>query len=196
MVDYDPFSDQIMDDPNPVYAELREEAPAYYVEKYDAWALSRFEDIWKASSEPENYSAAQGTTPDMLLTRQQAILPMLNVMDPPEHTRLRSVIRGCFMPRFVNALIPTAEKIAENALDLAFEKGEIDIVQEFGSKLSAQVACLAIGLPSEDSDMLTGMVQRFFLRESGIEGMNEVGMVAIEEMAAYFADRVRERRRE
>ena len=48
MVDYHPYSDQILDDPYPVYAKLRAEAPAYFVEEYDAWFLSRFEDIWKA----------------------------------------------------------------------------------------------------------------------------------------------------
>jgi len=194
-VDYDPFSDQILDDPNPVYAQLREEAPAYYLEKYDAWALSRFEDIWRASNEPQNYSAAQGTTPANLLTRQQPVTSMLNFMDPPEHTRLRSVIRRCFMPNFVTALVPTAEKIVAEALDQAFEKGEIDVIRDFGSKLSAQIACLAIGLPCEDAEMLVDMVQRFFWREPGVDGMSDVGLAATEEMAAYFRDCVRERRR-
>ena len=52
MVHYDPFSAEVMEDPFPVYAKLRAEAPVYKLEKYDAWAISRFEDVWTLSSEP------------------------------------------------------------------------------------------------------------------------------------------------
>ena len=45
MIDYDPFSDAVMRDPRPFYAELRREAPVYDLEKYDTWFLSRFDDI-------------------------------------------------------------------------------------------------------------------------------------------------------
>jgi hypothetical protein len=48
-VQYDPFSEEVMADPHPIYKRLRDEAPAYFIEKYDAWALSRFEDVWNAS---------------------------------------------------------------------------------------------------------------------------------------------------
>jgi cytochrome P450 len=48
MVEYNPFSQEVMRDPHPVYARLRAEAPVYHIEEYDAWALSKFEDIWQA----------------------------------------------------------------------------------------------------------------------------------------------------
>jgi cytochrome P450 len=56
MVHYDPFSAEVMADPYPVYRQLREEAPAYYLEEYDAWALSRFGDVWNASMDNKHYS--------------------------------------------------------------------------------------------------------------------------------------------
>ena len=58
-LDYDPFSEQVIQDPYSIYARLREEAPCYHLEKWDAWALSRFDDIWTASMDADNYSAAQ-----------------------------------------------------------------------------------------------------------------------------------------
>ena len=93
MTRYNPFSEEVMRDPLPVYARLREEAPAYYIEEYDAWALSRFEDIWTCSMDAEHFSAVEGTTSSHLLTKVQPVTPMINMMDPPQHTALRSKIR-------------------------------------------------------------------------------------------------------
>ena len=39
MIDYDPFSEEVIEDPHAIYARLREEAPCYHLEKWDAWAL-------------------------------------------------------------------------------------------------------------------------------------------------------------
>ena len=57
MVEYDPFSDQILDDPFPVYRRLRDEAPVYYVESLNSWALSRFEDVWNAGEDPTTFAS-------------------------------------------------------------------------------------------------------------------------------------------
>ena len=51
MVEYDPFSDEALDDPLPIYRKLRDEAPACYLAEFDAWALSRFEDIWQQTGD-------------------------------------------------------------------------------------------------------------------------------------------------
>ena len=67
MVEYNPFSEEVMRDPHPIYARLREEEPVYYIAEYDAWALSRFEDIWNASTDNEHYSCTKGTTSAQLL---------------------------------------------------------------------------------------------------------------------------------
>ena len=79
MVQYNPFSDEVMKgDPLPIYKQLRDEAPAYYLEEYDTWALSRFEDIWKASADMKHLTAAHGTTSAHLMTKVQPVTPMIN----------------------------------------------------------------------------------------------------------------------
>ncbi|MCX5737913.1 MAG: hypothetical protein NTZ61_05345 [Proteobacteria bacterium] len=105
MVRYDPFSAEVMEDPYPIYERLRAEAPVYYLEKYNAWALSRFEDVWNLSSS-SLLSAAQGTTPAQVLTKVQPVTPMLNLMDPPEHTQLRVKLRGFFQPKSIGEIEP------------------------------------------------------------------------------------------
>ena len=56
MIDYDPFSDEALADPYPIYRALRDESPVHFLEKYDCWALSRFEDIWRVSSDELRFS--------------------------------------------------------------------------------------------------------------------------------------------
>ena len=58
MVDYNPFDDVMKDDPFPVYKRLREESPVHYIEAFDSWALSRFEDILR--QRPAETSIASG----------------------------------------------------------------------------------------------------------------------------------------
>jgi cytochrome P450 len=49
MVDYSPFSEQVMADPHPVYRQLREHAPVYRLADHPCWVLSRFEDVWSGT---------------------------------------------------------------------------------------------------------------------------------------------------
>ncbi len=53
-LEYDPYSEEALRAPHAIYKRLRSEKPVYYLEKYDAWALSRFEDVWNASLDAES----------------------------------------------------------------------------------------------------------------------------------------------
>ena len=105
---------------------------------------------------PTRYSAARGTTPAQLLTRDQPVAPMINLMDPPQHTQLRAVIRHGFLPSPVRALEPVARKLAGELLDAARDRGGFDAVAEFGARISVTMACLAIGLPVDDGPLPDG----------------------------------------
>ena len=196
MAKYNPFSEEVMQDPLPVYAALREEAPAYYIEDYDAWALSRFEDIWNCSMDAEHFSAAQGTTSSHLLTKVQPVTPMINMMDPPQHTALRSKLRSHFQPAAIRKLEATVRQIASSCIDDALERGEMDVVGDFAQEVATKVACLIVGIPLEDGDMLNTLVKRFFRREPGVDGMTEDGLAAMNEMFGYFIEQSQAKRKD
>ena len=153
-VEYDPFLEDVMKDPHPIYKQLRSEAPCYHMDKWDAWALSRFDDIWQASMDAVNYSTAQGTTAGHLLTKIQPVTPMMNLMDPPQHTQLRSKIRHFFTPGRVNKLEPEIQKIVSEAFEAVREAGSCDLYNDVATRISVRVACLANGFPIEDADTL------------------------------------------
>ena len=195
MVAYDPFSDEALDDPLPIYRELREHAPAYYLDEFDCWALSRFEDIWVQTGDVGSYSAAaRGTTPAHLLTGQLPVFPSVNLMDPPEHTRNRALISGAFKPRRVATLAPLVREIVGRHIDAVARRGGCDLVGDFIAKVSMEVSCNLLGLPVEDADFLSALVNRFFERERGRRGMTESGLAAAGELNDYLAKIVRERR--
>ncbi len=67
MIEYDPYSDEALENPLPIYKQLRDEAPCYYMEKYDAWALSRFQDVWDCFKENDRLSSEYGDIPNLVL---------------------------------------------------------------------------------------------------------------------------------
>lgn len=195
MVHYNPFSDDVVKgDPLPIYKQLRDEAPAYYLEEYDTWVLSRFEDIWKASGDMKNLTAAQGTTSAHLLTRVQPVTPMINMMDAPDHTRLRAAFRKPFAAPEVATMEPMIRGLVTDCLDRALEHGHMDVMADLSSQVAVAVACTISGLPPEDGPFLNDLVWRFFKREEGVTGMTDAGLAAMGEMFAYFHEKIAERR--
>ena len=57
---FDPFSQEFFDDPYEMYRRMREEAPVYYDEERDFYALTRHEDVAAAFKDFETYSSAYG----------------------------------------------------------------------------------------------------------------------------------------
>ena len=195
MVRYDPFAAAIIHgDPYPIYQQLRDEAPAYYIERYDCWALSRFADVWNAGDD-SNFSSARGSASGHLLTKVQPLLRMLNTMDPPDHTRLRALLRPLFAPGRMRRLEPAFRSFIGECLDALREREVVDVVGEFAQPLATFVACTVAGFPSADGAMLRKLVHRFFGREEGVDGMTADGVRAQQEMVDYFADSISKRRR-
>jgi cytochrome P450 len=195
MIDYDPYSEEVIRDPYPIYARLREEAPCYHLPKWDAYALSRFEDIWNASMDNDSYSTRFGTTASHLLTKVQPVTPMINLMDPPQHTVLRARISRFFTPGVVTRLEPQIQGFVDEAFAPLRDGKGADLFNDFAAKVSVKVACIANGFPLEDSDMLNRLVWRFFARQEGVQGMTPDGLAAMMEMTAYFKDLIQKRRK-
>src|SRR5690348_11842625 len=105
---YDPLDPVFLADPYPTYGWLRDHDPVHHhlgtARTPSFWALSRFEDIWQAVRDPETFSSAQGMTFFKDEIGQLGLPPNLVMLDPPVHTRLRSLIGRGFTPRQVTRL--------------------------------------------------------------------------------------------
>lgn len=188
MIDYDPFSDEALRDPLPIYRALREESPVHYLEKYDCYALSRFEDIWRVSADGERFSVRKGTSAPQLLSKILPVFPNLNAIDPPEHTELRQDLWRYFTPRAVRRYEGELRALTRECLEKLVPLGGFDVMDDLAFPVSSRMACIMVGFPPKDAEFLIDLVRRFFRREEDVEGMTPDGMAAYEEMNVYLQD--------
>jgi len=194
LAEYDPYAEVVLDDPYPFYRALRDESPVHFVEKWNTWAIARFEDIWNASMDNEHFTAEQGSSPQYLLTKTIPALPNLNHMDPPSHTKLRAAVAPWFMPRRVRSLEPTIRGYVTDCIDTFIDRGHADAIGDLGQIVAVRVATLAVGFPEEDADYIVDLVKRFLSREEGTVGMTETGVEAFGEMIGYLEGLAKRRR--
>jgi cytochrome P450 len=176
----------------PVFARMRAEAPALYLEEFDCWFLSRFADIWDLLPSPA-LSTARGMTTVELLLRQRALeIPPgeggLAAMDPPRHTELRALLARHFTPGAARRLEPLARELVRGFIADVRERGRADAIADLAMRLSVRIACAIIGIPFELADRLAGDVNQFFDRADGVTGTTETGQRATERLMGAIAE--------
>ncbi|MEZ4215449.1 MAG: cytochrome P450 [Myxococcota bacterium] len=201
-LEYDPFAEIMRHDPFPVYARLRAESPVHYVERLDAWALSRFEDVWSAGQDGEHFDQPGpsfqniGDEEPPIFQGDDPGRRTIFMMNPPHHTALRKALTRYFSPRAVAELEGDVRAQVRACLAKVLPTGRMDAIADLAGQVSVAVACRLIGLPAEDGAMLSGLVARFFSREPGVEGMSPAAMAAAVELNEYLKRTVALRRRE
>ena len=195
MVDYHPHSAEIMEAPYGVYEKLRAEAPAFFVEEYDAWFLSRFEDIWKVGPDFKHFSAMEGTTPNHLLTKDTPLNLSFASMDPPQHSKYRAQVSDHFKPATVAHMESHMAGIVKGLVDGFIERGSCDLVQDFAAQVSVRGALTVAGLPLELASEASGWVNGIFHRRDGQRGTTELGEKAMKDMFFTILDHVKTARK-
>ena len=164
-LEYDPFSYELDADPYPVYRRLRDEAPVYYNERLDFYALTRFEDCHRAFVEWQIFSSARGTVLELMDTPIGG--PLIIFMDPPRQTRLRNLVSKVFTPRRVAGLEDEIRSIARGYLDPLVGAGRCDFVQDFSAKLPMDVISALLGIPPSDRDRVRALSNDLLHRDAG-----------------------------
>jgi len=184
MIEYDPTDWETHKNPYPVYARLREEAPVYHNEKLEFWALSRFEDCWDAHLDWETFSSVHGPTLEKIETPP---IPMMIIMDPPQHTRLRQLVSKVFTPRRVAELEPTVRQITQERLAGLEPGDQIDLFERLASSMPMDVISTMLGVPKEDRDWVRHKTNTAMHREGGLD-IPASAIEAMVETHGYFTD--------
>ncbi len=192
-MEYDPYSYEQDLDPYPVYRHLRDHEPAYYNERLDFWALSRFDDVLAASLDWQTYSSAQGTVLELMGKMPDS--RMIIFMDPPEQTRLRNLVSKAFTPRRIGALEKQVREIATAYLDPLAHRSGCDIVGDFAAKLPMDVISIMLGIPEPDRPTIQRWSHEVLHREPGDPSLPPVAIEAMGLMRAYLLELVAERRK-
>ncbi len=193
---YSPYAYEIHEDPYPVYARMRAEAPVYRNEELDFYALSRHEDVLAAFRNLDGFSNAQGVSlePSAFGPEAHKFMSFL-ALDPPRHTRMRSLVGKGFTPSKVAQMEEHIRAIAVEHLEPALEQGTFDYIADFAGKLPMDVISELIGVPRVDRAEIRRLADVVVHREDGVLDVPPAGMEAAFTLVGYYQQMVDERRR-
>jgi cytochrome P450 len=164
---FDPYDVDINADPYPAFARLREEAPLYYNEQYDFYALSRFADVNKALVDHGTFSSARGAIVELIKANIDIPPGTVIFEDPPIHDIHRKLLARMFTPRKVNALEPKIREYCARALDPLIGGGKFDFVTDLGAIMPMQVISALLGIPEDDQVMVREHTNATMRTEAG-----------------------------
>jgi cytochrome P450 len=149
-VRWDPYDLAIFADPYATYRRLREEAPLYYDERYDFYAVSRYDDVQRVLGDRDTFSSRRGDILEMI-KRDVAIPDALFIFqDAPRHAVYRTPITRVFTPKRVAGIESKIRAFCARALDPFVESGEFDFVRDLGLEMPLRVIGMVLGIPDQD----------------------------------------------
>jgi cytochrome P450 len=187
---YDPL---VQDDPYTAYRALRDHCPVYRNDERGFWALSRFDDVQRAAREWRRWSSAKGVNLDDTLSLTGA--GNFIAADPPEHDRLRRVVRDRFTPATVAAMEPAIRADVRATLAGAVRAGGFDAAATLAWTIPVRTISRLLGLPVDDEPTLRGWLQAVIRRVPDQERLPPAARAAGDDLREYFADHVARRRR-
>ncbi|MGB8504775.1 cytochrome P450, partial [Mycobacterium sp.] len=195
---FDPFSEDFFNGAYETYRRMREEAPVYYSEEYDFYALTRHEDVAPAFKDFETYSSAYGVDLESVRKGElptEAGPKMIIFMDPPGHRHMRSLLNKVFTPRAIQAQKGMVTEKAEKYLSRV-DPDNFDAVQAFAAPFPVEVITTMLGVPEEQAQQVRHWIDESLYREPGQIEVSENGMQANIEAAMFYYDLVAKRRAE
>jgi cytochrome P450 len=175
---FDPFSQEFFDNPYEVYGRMRQDAPVYYSEQYDFYALCRHDDVAAAFKDHATFSSAFGV--DLAMVRAggpPAGTSILQLMDPPDHRHMRSVLNKMFTPRAIERQRSMINAIIDKYVD-AIEDDDFDVVEKVAAPFPVEVITSMLGVPEEHVQQFRLWTDMGLHREPGQIEMGEEGRQA------------------
>lgn len=142
------YSPEIWNNPHPFYAALRREAPVSQVEPGGMWAVTRYEDVLYVLKNPQLFSS-EGFRPSVQpawLEQRNPVIDSILMMDPPTHTRLRSLITRTFSAPGVARLESSIRASAESIVADMLARRRVDFVESMALVLPSRAMSALLGL--------------------------------------------------
>ena len=148
---WDIFSPKAIDNPYDALDEIRELGPAVYVEPYEFWLLTRYNDV-KAATENWQTFSSHGVALNPQANAALVGSPLQ--ADPPEHEAIRSVLSEKLAPRALRSVRDYVDHIAEDIVSGLVEKGDLNVVRDLSRIYPITVVSDLVGLPREGRELL------------------------------------------
>jgi cytochrome P450 len=197
----DLLAPEVVADPHPTLARLREQDPVHWSERHRAWVLTRYDDV---STAFRDLRLSSDRASPLARAHEAAVPgedPVVSVLarwmvfrDPPDHTRMRRALRRSFTLPAIGALRPTVERVVDQLLDALPE--EFYFLAEFAVPLPAIVIAELLGVPPEDHDRFRAWSQDLatLVFASGLPDRHRRGREALIALAGYLREQLERRR--
>ncbi len=166
----DPRDPEFFQNPYAFYDRLHATNPAFFWDEYGHWCFAGFKDVSAllrdkrfgrdilhvATREEIGLPAPQPHTAAFDLTEKYSLLNL----EPPAHTRLRTLVNRAFVSRHVEQLRPRIRRLANEIIDDFEDEGSVDLIKAFAAPIPAVVIAEMIGLPAEIAPQLLNWSNR------------------------------------
>jgi pimeloyl-[acyl-carrier protein] synthase len=197
-------------DPYSAYRRLREEAPVVWSEAWGAWLITRFDDVVASLRDHDRFSSrgrlveAIDTLPEPARSDARPLRDHFSTSglihsDPPDHTRMRSLISQAFSPRMIAALEPRIGRIVDQLLDRIEPQEPFDVMTVLAYPLPAIVIAELLGAGPGDRDRFRSWsdgIVAFQGQGRAIPEAVPISARSITEMRAYITELIAQRRAE
>jgi cytochrome P450 len=158
--DVDISSSEFKADPYPFFARLRAEAPVHRVtlpDRQPAWLITRYDDVVatlrderlvknKFAALTAQQVAGQPWVPKMFRPLMRNMLDL----DPPDHTRLRTLVHRSFAPRLVEKMRGRMQSLADDLINDSLKRGGLDLIRDYALPIPTTIIAEMLGVPVAD----------------------------------------------
>jgi cytochrome P450 len=190
---------EVLANPYPLFRRLRQETPVHWDPFLHTWIVTRYVDVLEVL---HTFSANRTHTPEKLkamgLSQMSPIarlmVKQMLFMDPPAHTRLRSLAAHAFTPARVTVLRSHIREIITRLLDRVQGQGHMDVIRDLAEPLPAVVTAEMLGVPVSDCGQLKAWSADFAEMLGNFQHNPEHAprmLRTVHEMTTYFRNAVR-----
>jgi cytochrome P450 len=147
---WDPFDEHLNADPYAVFRRMRDEAPLYYNERHDFYAVSRADDVERAFTDYKRLISGHSDILEFIKADVDFPPGMFIFEDPPQHTMHRGLLSRVFTPKKMLALEPDVREFCARCLDPFVGSDGFDFVEDFAAIVAARVIGMLLGIPERD----------------------------------------------
>ena len=188
--DFDPLDKAWVDDPFPIWAQLRDGCPVAHTNRYRGLYLpTKYADIREIAYDTEHFSSRRVMVVETPPPVNTAAPPITS--DPPFHRPARMVLLPAFTPEAIARLEPVTRSVCRTLIDDIVSNGTCDGSTDYARHIPVRIMAHMLGLPASDGDRFRGWVRG--LIEASITDPDAMKQT-VEEMAAYFQTAIDQRR--
>lgn len=206
-VDLDPKDPSFFNNPYACYEEIRQAFQSFYWRQYGLWCFIGFEDVNRLLRDKRfgRQILHVATREEVGMAPQKEHLKRFDAveahslleLEPPEHTRLRTLVNRAFVSRQVERLRPEIETLTHQTIDAFADQGEVELIRQFAEPIPVSVIARMLGVPLELTDQLLDwshrMVRMYVLHRT--EAIERDADAAAADFAQCLSELISERRR-